>query len=131
MLPTSPLPNSPTYFPSQSIWARVSFVNFSGTPRSSTYSVSLSTSTSRAAIKGLWQPQNNIIKNYSPYTENAARREESGQIAEIQVLYRCNLGGTDHLGNLQLLCANCNAIKGNRGGVPGCAAGAGLGIIAA
>lgn len=24
-------------------------------------------------------------------------------------------GGTDHLGNLQLLCANCNAIKGNRG----------------
>ena len=24
-------------------------------------------------------------------------------------------GGTDHLGNLLLLCGNCNAIKGNRG----------------
>lgn len=24
-------------------------------------------------------------------------------------------GGTDHLGNLQLLCGNCNSIKGNRG----------------
>jgi site-specific DNA-methyltransferase (adenine-specific) len=24
-------------------------------------------------------------------------------------------GGTDHLGNLQLLCGNCNAIKGDRG----------------
>ena len=26
-----------------------------------------------------------------------------------------SVGGTDHLGNLQLLCGNCNAIKGNRG----------------
>ncbi len=24
-------------------------------------------------------------------------------------------GGTDHIGNLQLLCGNCNSIKGNRG----------------
>ena len=24
-------------------------------------------------------------------------------------------GGTDHLGNLQLLCSHCNAVKGNRG----------------
>ncbi|MYA61222.1 MAG: HNH endonuclease [Dehalococcoidia bacterium] len=23
--------------------------------------------------------------------------------------------GTDHLGNLQLLCSNCNRVKGNRG----------------
>jgi len=26
-----------------------------------------------------------------------------------------SVGGTDHLGNLQLLCHNCNSIKGNRG----------------
>ena len=26
-----------------------------------------------------------------------------------------SVGGTDHIGNLQLLCGNCNSIKGNRG----------------
>ena len=26
-----------------------------------------------------------------------------------------SVGGTDHLENLQLLCVNCNSIKGNRG----------------
>lgn len=42
-------------------------------------------------------------------------RKESDQIAEIQVLYRCNLGGTNHLGNFQLICGTYNGIKGNRG----------------
>ncbi len=33
----------------------------------------------------------------------------------IDHIIATSVGGTDHIGNLQLLCGNCNSIKGNRG----------------
>ncbi|MDE0635504.1 MAG: DNA methyltransferase [Candidatus Poribacteria bacterium] len=37
------------------------------------------------------------------------------QHLEIDHIIAKSVGGTDHIGNLQLLCGNCNRIKGNRG----------------
>ena len=34
---------------------------------------------------------------------------------EVDHLIARSVGGTDHISNLQLLCGNCNRIKGNRG----------------
>ena len=34
---------------------------------------------------------------------------------EVDHIIAENVGGTDHIGNLQLLCGNCNRIKGDRG----------------
>ena len=34
---------------------------------------------------------------------------------EVDHLIAKSVGGTDHIDNLQLLCGNCNRIKGNRG----------------
>ena len=34
---------------------------------------------------------------------------------EVDHIIACSLGGTDHIENLQLLCGNCNKVKGNRG----------------
>jgi site-specific DNA-methyltransferase (adenine-specific) len=37
------------------------------------------------------------------------------QHLEVDHIIAENVGGTDHIENLQLLCSNCNRIKGNRG----------------
>ena len=37
------------------------------------------------------------------------------QHLEIDHIIAKSVGGTDHIGNLQLLCGHCNRIKGNRG----------------
>ena len=37
------------------------------------------------------------------------------QHLEVDHIIARSKGGTDHIGNLQLLCGNCNRIKGNRG----------------
>ena len=37
------------------------------------------------------------------------------QHLEIDHIIARSVGGTDHIGNLQLLCGHCNRIKGNRG----------------
>ncbi|MYA98381.1 HNH endonuclease [Candidatus Poribacteria bacterium] len=37
------------------------------------------------------------------------------QNLEVDHIIATSVGGTDHIGNLQLLCSNCNRIKGNRG----------------
>ena len=34
---------------------------------------------------------------------------------ELDHIIATSIGGTDHIGNLQLLCSRCNRIKGNRG----------------
>ena len=34
---------------------------------------------------------------------------------EIDHIIAESVGGTDHIGNLQLLCGHCNKIKGDRG----------------
>lgn len=34
---------------------------------------------------------------------------------EVDHIIARSKGGTDHIGNLQLLCGNCNRIKGDRG----------------
>ena len=34
---------------------------------------------------------------------------------EVDHIIARSEGGTDHIGNLQLLCSHCNRLKGNRG----------------
>ena len=34
---------------------------------------------------------------------------------EVDHIIARSMGGTDHIENLQLLCGNCNRVKGNRG----------------
>ena len=37
------------------------------------------------------------------------------QHLEVDHIIARSMGGTDHIENLQLLCGNCNKVKGNRG----------------
>lgn len=75
-------------------------------------------------------PKRTDLGPIPPYNapENKTRLygEQGGQCAGCEVWFRPenltidhiiarSVGGTDHLGNLQLLCGNCNSIKGNRG----------------
>ena len=46
---------------------------------------------------------------------NGCGEHFQAQHLEIDHIIAQSVGGTDHLENLQLLCGNCNRIKGNRG----------------
>ena len=46
---------------------------------------------------------------------NGCRTHFLKQNLEIDHIIARSVGGTDHIENLQLLCGNCNRIKGNRG----------------
>lgn len=75
-------------------------------------------------------PRRTDLGNIPPYNSPANKKvlygEQSGncngcnthfetQHLEIDHIIAKSVGGTDHIGNLQLLCGNCNRIKGNRG----------------
>lgn len=75
-------------------------------------------------------PHRSDLGNIPPYNSPANKTklygEQSGncngckthfevQHLEIDHIIAKSVGGTDHIGNLQLLCGNCNRIKGNRG----------------
>ena len=46
---------------------------------------------------------------------NGCNEHFKAQQLEVDHIIARSQGGTDHLGNLQLLCSHCNRIKGNRG----------------
>ena len=46
---------------------------------------------------------------------NGCQTHFQAQHLEVDHIIATSVGGTDHLDNLQLLCSNCNRIKGNRG----------------
>ena len=46
---------------------------------------------------------------------NGCRMDFPFKIFEVDHVIPRSKGGTDHLGNLQLLCPHCNRVKGNRG----------------
>lgn len=46
---------------------------------------------------------------------NGCHTHFEAQHLEIDHIIAKSVGGTDHIDNLQLLCGNCNRIKGNRG----------------
>ena len=46
---------------------------------------------------------------------NGCQTHFQTQHLEVDHIIATSVGGTDHLDNLQLLCGNCNRIKGNRG----------------
>ena len=46
---------------------------------------------------------------------NGCREHFQKQHLEIDHIIAKSVGGTDHIGNLQLLCGHCNRIKGDRG----------------
>ena len=67
-----------------------------------------------------------IPKYNSPENRNKLYGEQGGdctgcaehflpQNLTVDHIIARSVGGTDHIGNLQLLCGNCNSIKGNRG----------------
>ena len=67
-----------------------------------------------------------IPKYNSPENRNNLYGEQGGVCAgcgehflpqnlTVDHIIARSVGGTDHIGNLQLLCGNCNSIKGNRG----------------
>ena len=67
-----------------------------------------------------------IPKYNRPENRNKLYGEQGGDCAGCEVhflpqnltidhIIARSVGGTDHIDNLQLLCGNCNAIKGNRG----------------
>lgn len=75
-------------------------------------------------------PLRTDLGNISPYNTSANKKflygEQAGncngcnthfetQHLEIDHIIARSVGGTDHIDNLQLLCGNCNRIKGNRG----------------
>ncbi len=75
-------------------------------------------------------PHRTDLGDISPYNTPANKTklygEQSGycngcnthfetQHLEIDHIIAKSVGGTDHIDNLQLLCGNCNRIKGNRG----------------
>ena len=75
-------------------------------------------------------PKRTDIGKLPPYNSAANKRqlygEQGGNCAgcdehfearhfEVDHIISRNKGGTDHIENLQLLCGNCNRIKGDRG----------------
>ena len=67
-----------------------------------------------------------LPKYNSPENRNKLYGEQGGDCAgcaehflpqnlTVDHIIARSVGGTDHIGNLQLLCGNCNSIKGNRG----------------
>ncbi|MYF56071.1 hypothetical protein F4225_10065 [Candidatus Poribacteria bacterium] len=75
-------------------------------------------------------PHRTDLGNTPPYNTSANKKflygEQAGncngcnthfeaQHLEIDHIIARSVGGTDHIDNLQLLCGNCNRIKGNRG----------------
>ena len=68
----------------------------------------------------------NIPRYNAPENKTQLYGEQSGycngcgayfqkQHLEVDHIIAENVGGTDHIENLQLLCSNCNRIKGERG----------------
>ena len=60
-----------------------------------------------------------IIKSISAYVKNAGRcngcrSEFPFRIMEVDHINPRSAGGADHVENLQLLCAHCNRVKGDR-----------------
>ena len=73
-------------------------------------------------------PQRTDLGKLPPYKTHAKALygEQGGNCAgcgthfeqqhlEVDHIIAQSVGGTDHIDNLQLLCGNCNRIKGNRG----------------
>ena len=67
-----------------------------------------------------------VLRYNAPENKTQLYGEQSGycngcgehfqtQHLEIDHIIAESVGGTDHIGNLQLLCGHCNRIKGNRG----------------
>lgn len=66
------------------------------------------------------KPYNSIANKKFLYGEQEGHCKGCGTHFEMRNLtidhmIARSVGGTDHLDNLQLLCGNCNSIKGNRG----------------
>ena len=59
----------------------------------------------------------NKMKLYGEQSGNCAgcRTHFEARHLEIDHIIARKSGGTDHIGNLQLLCGSCNRIKGSRG----------------
>ena len=57
------------------------------------------------------------MKLYGEQSGNCAgcHRHFEARNLEVDHIIARNKGGTDHIENLQLLCGNCNRIKGDRG----------------